>query len=106
MEELVGKAFNMLQLSNVKPKQMKTVKGIVEHDVFLVLPTGYGKNACFQSLPLVYDQLLSESDLYFITAGPSHARHSTLRGESIYILAVASMYVWSRLILAYEITMM
>jgi len=57
----------MLQLSNVKPEQMKAVKGIIEQDVCIVLPTGYGKRACFQSLPLVYDQLLPESDLCFIT---------------------------------------
>jgi len=74
---------------------LQAVKGIVERDVFVVLPTGYGKSACFQSLPRVYDQLLPESGLCFITADPSHARHSTLRGESICILAVAAMYVRS-----------
>jgi len=105
MEELVERAFSMLQLSNVKPEQMKVVKGIVECDVFIVLPKGYRKSACFQSLSLVYDQLLSESDLCFITADPSHARHNTLSGESICILAVAATYVRSQLILAYTITM-
>jgi len=60
----------MLQLSNVKPEQMKAIKGIIERDIFVVLPTGYRKSACFQSLPLVYDQLLPESDLCFITADP------------------------------------
>jgi len=40
MEELVKRAFSMLQLSNVKPEQMKAVKRIIEHDVFVVLPAG------------------------------------------------------------------
>jgi len=39
----------MLQLSNVKSEQMKTAKRIIDHDVFVVLPAGYGKSACFQS---------------------------------------------------------
>jgi len=68
---------------------MKALKGIVELDVFVVLPADYVENACFQSLPLVYDQLLPENDLCFITADPSHARHSALHGESICTLAVA-----------------
>jgi len=37
----------MLLLSNVKPEQIMAVKGIIEHDVFVV---PYGKSA---SLPLV-----------------------------------------------------
>jgi len=58
----------MLQLSNVKPEQMKVIKRILERYPFIVLPTGYGKSTCFQSLPLVYDQLLPESDPSLIVA--------------------------------------
>jgi len=40
MEELVQRACSMLQLSNVKPEQIKALKKIIEHDVFIVLPAG------------------------------------------------------------------
>ncbi len=43
----------------VKPGQMKVLKGI---KISVALPTGYGKSACFQSLPLVYDQLLPKCE--------------------------------------------
>ncbi len=41
----------------VEPEQMKVLKGI---KVFS--PTGYGKRACFQSFPLVYDHLLPKCE--------------------------------------------
>jgi len=86
----------MLQLSNVQSEQLKAVKGIVERDVFVVLPTGYRKRACFQSVPLAYESGTPRILLCYITADPSHARHGTLHGESFCILAVAAMYVRSR----------
>ncbi len=47
-------------VSCIKLKQMKgnfrTKCG------FVALPTGYGKSACFQSLSLVYDQLLPKCE--------------------------------------------
>jgi len=79
--ELVGRVFNLLQLSNVKPEQMKAVKRIIDHEVFVFLPAGYGKSTCFQSWPLVYESGTPGIRLCFITADPSHTRRGTLRGE-------------------------
>ena len=47
----------------MKPKQLEVVMGFLKgHDVFGVLPTGFGKSLCFGSLPSIFDQLLSEKD--------------------------------------------
>jgi ATP-dependent DNA helicase RecQ len=62
MEELVGEAFRKLRLPTVKPEQMEAVRGILERDVFVVLPTGFGKSACYQCLPLLYNELYPDDD--------------------------------------------
>ena len=47
----------------MKPKQLEVVMGVLKgHDVFGVLPTGFGKSLCFASLPSIFDQLLFEED--------------------------------------------
>ena len=44
----------------MKDHQLQVVTGILKgHDVFAVLPTGYGKSLCFASLPMLFDQVLS-----------------------------------------------
>ncbi len=57
----VVKAFQELGLPSVKPEQLQVVSGILQRDVFAVLPTGFGKSACFQCLPLLFDQLFPDS---------------------------------------------
>ncbi len=61
-ERVLTKVFRDLGLSSVKPEQLQVVAGILKGDVFAVLPTGFGKSACYQCLPLVYDQLFPDSD--------------------------------------------
>ena len=44
--------------AELKPCQEKAVKSFVSgNDLFLSLPTGYGKSFCYASLPLVFDIL-------------------------------------------------
>lgn len=52
---VISKAFGDLGLPSVKPEQLEVVAGFLKRDVFVVLPTGFGKSACYQCLPLVYD---------------------------------------------------
>ena len=46
-----------LGLSSVKPEQLEVVSAILNSDVFVILLTGFGKSACFQCLPSLFDQL-------------------------------------------------
>ncbi len=52
--------FGELGFSSVKPEQMNVVKGILRNDVFAILPTGFGKSACFQCLPILLDKMFPD----------------------------------------------
>ena len=41
----------------MKPEQ---VARIIQGDVFVILPTGFSKSACYQCLPYVYDKFVSQ----------------------------------------------
>ena len=51
----ISNAFAQLGFPSIKPEQLQVVRGILERDVFAVLPTGFGKSACYQCLPFLYD---------------------------------------------------
>lgn len=45
-------------VETLKPEQEGAIRGFLKgSDVFVCLPTGYGKPLCFGLLPLVYDYL-------------------------------------------------
>ena len=41
---------------NLKEEQKKVVNAFKGKDVFVSLPTGYGKSLCYAILPLVFDK--------------------------------------------------
>ncbi len=41
-------------------EQMNVVKRILRRDVFAILPTGFGKSACFQCLPILLDKMFPD----------------------------------------------
>ena len=56
--DAVSYALKQLQMSHVslKPEQRSSMEAIYDgHDVFMWLPTGYGKSLCFQALPFLMD---------------------------------------------------
>ena len=61
-KETVASALHSVLLrlgySYPKPEQVEAVTTfILGRDVFLSLPTGYGKSLCYSCLPLVFDMI-------------------------------------------------
>ena len=51
VESAVYKAINKLGFSSLKPQQMMAINAFIDRrDVFVVLPTGFGKTLCFTRL--------------------------------------------------------
>ena len=55
-------AAQRLRLPSLNEKQKEAVRAFLSgKDVFVSLPTGFGKSVCFQSIPFVMDYLGSQS---------------------------------------------
>ena len=62
----VGKAGSVL-----KPEQLQAVRHMYEgRDVFLWLPTGFGKSICYEVLPFVFDLKLESENSIVIVVSP------------------------------------
>ena len=58
MEKIIMAAGEKLGYKELKDKQMEAVKAFVSgNDVFVCLPTGYGKSVIYAVLPLVFNKL-------------------------------------------------
>ena len=65
-EPSLSYALSCLKLGDLKlkDKQLEAIRSVYNgKDVFLWLPTGYGKSVCYQCLPFLFDHKLSRIDL-------------------------------------------
>lgn len=58
LEEAILEATVNLGLQQLRPKQREALEAFVSgKDVFVLLPTGYGKSIIYAILPRVYDKI-------------------------------------------------
>ena len=67
IKDAVEAAGRFLGYSQTKSHQLQVLESFLKgHDVFGILPTGYGKTFCYVCLPLVFNQLLQKPSGYSI----------------------------------------
>ena len=66
-DELVSQDLEQVLFSDgwpsVTPEQVEVVKTNLKRDVLVILPTGFGKSACYQCLPLLHFNLTAIQSL-------------------------------------------
>ena len=60
-EKIITDALCLLGYHMVKPEQMRVIEEFISgRDVFVCLPTGFGKSLIFASLPIIFDKLRNQ----------------------------------------------
>ena len=58
VEEIISSVARQFGLDQLKPKQIEVISAFVGgRDVFVSLPTGYGKSIIYAALPFVFDRV-------------------------------------------------
>ena len=71
VELAIKSAAKAIGVDELKPKQMSAVFSFVNgSDVFVALPTGYGKSICFAILPLVFNALRGNPGSIVVCVSP------------------------------------
>ena len=89
--------MKMAGLKKVKKEQRRVIHDFVSaRDVFVSLPTGYGKSFCYALLPAVFDHLRSsiDCDLCFATDCHTNTGSSLRYWWSLALLWVAILVIY------------
>ena len=79
LEAAIDSAVEAIGLTALKPLQRQAVKSFCTgHDVFVCLPTGYGKSYCFVLLPLVFDRVLGRDGSIVLCVSPLTSDEATI----------------------------
>ena len=71
VEAAIDRAANAVGLTSLKPLQREAIRAFASgNDVFVSLPTGYGKSFCYVTLPFVFDFMLGQSGSIVLCISP------------------------------------
>ena len=63
IQRIILESVEKLGYDTLKPEQEAAISSFISNeDVFVCLPTGFGKSLCFYCLPLIYDKLYGRDD--------------------------------------------
>ena len=69
--EVLDKCIKEMGYCRLKPEQKEAIMYYLQgNDVFIVLPTGFGKSLCYGCLPLVYDTLGGKEGSIVVVISP------------------------------------
>ena len=58
LDEVIAQSMQLMGISSLKTKQQEAIKAFMNgKDVFVSLPTGYGKSLIYLLLPLIFDRV-------------------------------------------------
>ena len=58
LDEAIAQSMQLMGISSLKTKQQEAIKAFMNgKDVFVTLPTGYGKSLIYLLLPLIFDRV-------------------------------------------------
>jgi len=82
-----------------KPHQRASVRYVyVGKDIFLLLPTGFGKSPCYEVLPFLFDVMQCSVTLHSLTAEV----HQVLRCSLQLSYALCANVLWQTIIFSYS----
>ena len=68
---MIDESVKSMGYSSLKPEQRRAITLFVQHkDIFVILPTGYGKSLCYGCLPLVFDLLDKRQGSIIVVVSP------------------------------------
>ena len=82
LEAAIDSAAEVVGFKTLKPLQREAIRAFITgNDVFVSLPTGYGKSLCFVLLPLVFDRILGRSGSIVLCISPLTSLMMEQRGK-------------------------
>ena len=70
-ERILVECATTMGFEQLRSEQARAIMEVLEHkDVFVVLPTGYGKSLCYAILPLVFDKLYKKKGSIAMVVSP------------------------------------
>ena len=69
--DIIKEVGSSLGYARLKEEQYTVIKDLIDgQDVFVALPTGFGKSACFACLPGVFDAIMSTDNSVVVVLSP------------------------------------
>ena len=86
-------AVNELGLQQLKPKQLEAIEAFVigDKDVFVALPTGYGKSVIYGVLPTLYNKMRGSYIMYLYLFGYMYCSYTNIGSFNSIVVCISPL---------------